>query len=237
MVEDSFSPEIQKRIDALPAAAREFVTSPEMGKAVQGIALKHRLHIDQTGTLEAEVLAAVIGISDFEDFAENLADVLSVDTQKSEDIAKDTNDLIFIKIREKMKSSSEKRDEKQVPSTPSAVQIPAPVFVAPPPSKDSNPSVVMPSSPKPAPTPVVPNMTPTSTSKTPSVPPITPKPALAPDLTAADAILSEKKVTPPTAASTTPTAPLATPAASPVPKVDPAQPQNYKADPYREPIQ
>lgn len=69
---------------------------------------------------------------------------------------------------------------------------------------------------KPAPAPIEKTPIPTP----PPAPITTPKPA--PDLAAADAVLSEKKVSVPTPAQ---------------PAAPETMPQNYKADPYREPIE
>lgn len=215
MANEGFSPEIQKHIDATPAAARAFISGGEMGKAVHAIGSKHQLHIDQIGALEAEIMAAMIGITDPNDLVENIAAVLNIDEQKSTLIANDANSEIFSKVRESMKGSSQEPKKE-----PLASQIPISTANAP---IVPTPSVA--EKPVGAPTPM---------------PIPAPKPPMAPDhMAAADTMLSEKKVTAPTpapAASVPPTAPT-TPANSPVPKVDPTQPQNYKADPYREPVE
>ncbi len=228
MANEGFSPEIQKHIDATPAAARAFISSGEMGKAVHAIGSKHQLHIDQIGALEAEIMAAMIGITDPNDLVENIAAVLNIDEQKSTLIANDANSEIFSKVRESMKGSPQEPKKE-----PLASQIPITTGntpIVPTPSVAEKPAAM----PAPVPTPA----------------PIAP--AVPDHMAAADTMLSEKKVTPPPtpapaapaqpaaapgpAASVPPASPT-TPANSPVLKVDPSQPQNYKADPYREPVE
>jgi len=85
------------------------------------------------------------------------------------------------------------------------------------PTSTPTPSVVMPSTPKPAvpePKPM-PASTPMAAPTPPTLPTLAPKPTIAPDLMAADTMLAEKKTT----------------------SVETPKPQNYKADPYREPVE
>ncbi len=227
--ENSKAAEIKSKIAALPQKTREFLYSAEMDATLRDISSKHHLHIDQTGVLESETVAAMIGLTKMDDFAENLADELNVDAKKSSQIVHDINEMLFIKIREDMKASAEPKVIPEPPKIPLAAQTPTPMPV-------QTHEVIMPSSTKPTtlttPTPTAPS----ATIPTPLTAAPTPKPAIAPNLGAADSILSEKKVTPP-AAAPTPVAAPATPATSPMPQVDPIQPQNYKADPYREPVE
>ena len=200
-----------------------------MSNAIQTIGAKHSLHIDQIGELEAETAAAMMGVSKTEDLEENITNTLGLDPQKATAITKDINEMIFKRIRENMKASVEPKVQTDAPKMPLATQIPTSVPV-------SITSTATPLSPKqPLPPTQAPSATPAAAPISPSTPTPTPKPAATPNLASADAILSEKKVTPPAGAPVA--APIATSAASPAPKVDPAQPQNYKADPYREPIQ
>lgn len=216
------SEEVAKRMEALPEAAADFLYSSEMGSIVKSIADKHSLHIDQMGLLEAEAGQLILGLTEAGDFAPFIAESLKIGTEQATAIAKDINDQIVSKIRTSMGQPSSSAVAVHTPSTP----------IMKPPA----PSIVMPSSIKPATPPLaVPTPTPPAASVSPAAPVSASQPTKTPNLAAADAILSEKKVTPASPASVS--AAPATPAASPVPKIDPAQPQNYKGDPYREPIQ
>ena len=154
--DSSFSDEIQKKLEALPPDIRSFIYSADMSSVVQQIGQKHQLHVDQVGALEAEAAAAMIGITEREEFVENLTEALNIDTQRSTLIAKDVNDLLFVKIRESMKNTSSPSNPAQKPEVRVSAPIPVPVSVAPvvtPPT----PTTATPSTPtNPAPKPQVP---------------------------------------------------------------------------------
>ncbi len=241
--------EVQKRIDALPEAASNFLYSAEMSAAIREIGGKHRLHIDQMSLLEAETGELILGLTEPQDFASYLAAGLNVNAEQAVAIAKDVNDQLMSKIRASMGHPSSAAPESKPPAPSFAPSTPMPTAAS------SSPSVVMPSSSafpaSTAPAPKAPSNTPSpvpAAAPAPSAPaPATatapapaPKPAaMAPNLGAADAILSEKKVTPPApapASAASAPAPAAH-AAAPAPKADPAQPKPYTADPYREPVE
>src|SRR3989344_199460 len=191
--DSSFSDEIQKKLEALPPDIRSFIYSADMSSVVQQIGQKHQLHVDQVGALEAEAAAAMIGITEREEFVENLTEALNIDTQRSTLIAKDVNDLLFVKIRESMKNTSSPSNPAQKPEVRVSAPIPVPVSVAP---------VVTP----PTPTTATPS-TQTNPAPKPQVP-LAPHPH--------DLMLVEKTVTTP---------------------ATPPKPDNYKSDPYREPVE
>ncbi len=209
--------EVQKRIEALPEAAGDFLYSADMGALIKLICDKHKLHIDQMALLEAETGELMLGLTEPQEFVPNMMATLQIDNEKAQAIAKEINDQVMMKMRHLM-----------------GAPTPGPDPVVP------TPSVVMPSSPKPVVAPASAPILAKPAAPAPlNVPPIMPKPTAAPNLMAAEAMLSEKKVT--TSASATSIKPAsvapATPASNPVPKVDPVQPKDYKADPYREPVE
>lgn len=227
--------EVQKRISQLSDAAADFLYSPEMGALVKKVADKHQLHIDQMALLEAEVGELMLGLTEPQDFVPYMVETLNVSKDVADAIAKDVNDELMLKMRGLMGAPSQ---------AAAPAPAPAPKPASPEPVRPAaSPSVVMPSSkptPAPAPTPV-PVPTPIAPPAPPPAPaptsaPMAPAPKPAPDLAAADAMLADKKVTPPRAAAPAPASP-ATPPAPTKPAEDPNKPQQYKADPYREPIQ
>lgn len=196
-----------------------------MGKAVQEIGTKHQLHVDQIGALEAEIMAAMIGVTNLEDFTENISDALDIHITKAETLAADVNNSIFIKIRSGMKAASAAPAAPAMPSAPAAV-VAAPT-VATTPAASPTPVPVAsaaaaptPAATTPAPMPVAPAVA------NPGLPaaeaPMQPtQPAQPPKLVdvAAETMLTQK---------TTSVAPATAPAS-------PDAPVPYKADPYREP--
>lgn len=176
---------------------------------IRQIAQKYQLHLDQTGVLEDETSAVMLGFTDTADFQAVLAETMGIDSTKADAIARDLNDLLFIKIREVMKKTYQK--QKVVPSpaqvtrpaiAPASVKISTPVPPIVPPAQPKLPPVPAPLPPKPmVPAPKI----------------ITPHPA--------DMILTQKTVSTAPAQITNPS-----PAA-------PIAPKPYTADPYREPAE
>lgn len=258
-----FSAEIQKRIDALPADIRNLVLGAEIDAAIQEIGRKHGLHIDQMGALEAETIMVMVGMVQPEDFEEAVGDILDLDQQKSALIAKDVNEKLFVKIRESMKKPSEapKTVAQHVAPTIAAIPQPPPPprtpSAPPPPPKPalsaaipvSKPAIVPPAAPVIAPKPIIPPPIavpppapkPAGTVPAASAAPVVPLPSLAPAqkpavvppaapkspaMPSADVALTQKTVTPPSPSTGSGQA-----------KPEPPKPGNYKADPYREPVE
>lgn len=161
-----------------------------MDSIIRQIGAKHTLHIDQMGVLEAEAVDVMIGFTKPNDFVTHVAEVLQIDQAKAGAVARDVNDMLFLKIRDSMKKVAELGSVSPISSTP---------------------------------------VTPTPVSAPVTAPLLTPKPA---EMHSADLMLTQKT------ASVTPV---------PQPTTDhkqqttgnqqPPKPQNYKADPYREPVE
>lgn len=226
-MDQALEAQVQQRLSELPEEIRLAVQSADLDRKIQAIGQKHKLHIDQIGNLEDETLLVMLGFADPTEFMDQLVERASVTPVQASLISADVAHDIFMPIRESMRLWAERR--KSMKDTDSA---PAPTAPAS--------SVVMPSS-KPVETPPAPVAIRTPAPAAPIVPPVAQTPAAAPkpapDLHAADAMLSQKQVSTPASATA---APLAAPAAAPAPQKpapSPAQPQNYKADPYREPVE
>lgn len=222
--------EIQKKIDALPAEVKSFLYSKEMGAAVQQIGAKHQLHIDQIGALESEVAAAMIGVTEVNDLAENISDALNLDKGKSDLVAKDVGDQIFSKVRGSMKANTPPRPPVQIQAAP------APQAAASAPVPAATPIPV--NTPKPAtlPAPTTPTMPKVDTMLSQPTVSVAPKPAPAPTVPISPAAsVTPSSTSTPAPAPSAPATPPQAPAA-PKPEV-PKPPSTYKTDPYREPIE
>lgn len=96
--------EVKQKFDSLPQDVKALVYSSHMSSTLQAIGTKYQLHIDQVGTLEAETADVMTGFSKLEDFVTNLRESLSIEQPVAENIAKEINEGLFLKIRESMKS-------------------------------------------------------------------------------------------------------------------------------------
>ena len=214
MVDDIHSAdEVEKRFQSLPEEAKKLLYSEEMHAIVMRVGQKHQLHIDQLALLEAETGQVMLGFVDTKDYPNELMESLKVDQAKAGAIAQDMNVMLFLKIRDAMKGVGG-----QTASTPTALPTQ--------PAKPALSSQIPSSSPTKLPQPSAPQPSPSIPASKPQVP-LAPHPH--------DLMLVEKTVTTPATPPKTPPAP-ATPgqkeAAPPPPK-----PVDYKADPYREPVE
>jgi hypothetical protein len=219
--------EIQKKLDALPAEIKNLLYSNEVDVIVQQVGAKNKLHLDQTGLLLTEINEVMTGDLAVEDFAKEIMSVFQMDEQKAAAITQDVDTMLFSKVRDAMKKAYE------------AAQSPVPVASDKPLAAIlpvSKPPVVIPTAPKaplasvlpasggaptrPIPAPAAPMTpaTPPIASSAPQAAPMTTIPVVkptspAPDMHAADVMLTEKTV-----------------------EVAPPKPI-YKKDPYREPAE
>lgn len=212
--------EAVERLGSLAPEMRKFLYSKEMRNILMTIGEKHKLHLDQLSTLEAETNAVFLGFTETQDYPRILAETLKIDEAKIKEIAKDVNEMLFIKVREDMKAASSPVDLKIELSKPTAVAAaptPAPAAIAP----SLVPKPVM----LPAPGMAAPTGLPDAASPAPTVQPApiavpqapaTPPPVKPVDV-AAETILTQKTVSTPPAGDA------------------PTNPVPYKADPYREP--
>ena len=130
MVKKTYTPqEAKSRYESLPAEIKSLLYSPEMLMSVRQIAQKHQLHIDQTGILEDETSAVMLGFTDTIDYPAVLAETMDIDTAKAGAVAQDVNDLLFTKIRDAMKQTYEKQRASSVTvsATTTAVKITTPL--------------------------------------------------------------------------------------------------------------
>lgn len=224
-MENNIQQQIEERIAELPEDIQAAIASSDVDEKIRLIGQAHNLHIDQMEALNDEIMMGMLGFINLDDLPHGIEERVRVTSQEAQAITDAANQEIFHSIRESMKAWAARKHS-------DAAAVPAHTAPVPPPI----PSVVMPSSPKPlvpVPAPIAPAPAPVPTPIAVAPAPSTP-PAPAHNLVAADAILSEKKVAPP---ATPPTTTPAAPAPSPTVQTDPTQPQNYKADPYREPVE
>jgi hypothetical protein len=254
---------VQEQIKKLPKEVRDALASDELSTKIRAVGNNHHLHIDQIGTMEDEVILAIMGISDASELSDQLMKQLSISKMDADAIVNDINTTVFMPIQESMKKS----DTKSVvmPSTIAAAQAaasvaptPAPIVSTPTPTAPiastdmqinapekqdaiAAPAVAMPSAT--TPTPVV--NTPAAVAPAPTATP-TAVPNIVPSSHEVDIQLSEPTVSMPKKDEApvvpTTTTPSASSGQAAVPnittKVEPPKaPPIYKADPYREPIE
>lgn len=177
-MEDDITKKVQERYAELPPDIRQAVEAADLDTRVQTIGAKHRLHLDQMGVLQDEVLLVMLGFETPEKFVDAVVRATNISREEAAAIATDINTEVIDPIRESLKKFTASKAT-PTPAVPAAPAAPAPVTPAPKPQV-----------------------------------PMAPHPH--------DLMLVEKTVT--------------TPPAPKTPTPPPPKPQDYKADPYREPI-
>lgn len=241
MTKKLYTPEeTAKKFESLPKEIKDLLYSFEMTSIITKVGEKHGLHIDQMDELNTETAYVMMGLTEPKDFSGILVEDLGIDQAKADAIISDINEMLFSKIRAAMNQPS---------AIAPAMPPKAPLADVLPKMPGSSP-VAAPSTPlapaagsipemKPSFTPLSAAAAPIATPAMPMVAPsIMPAISSAPkiEMHPADIALSEKTVV---VAPSAPAAPAvaATPAQKPVDaKAVPPKPTDYKADPYREPI-
>jgi ribosomal protein L20A (L18A) len=194
-MDQSSNDNLKKKLDALPPEIKNLLNSVEVDTVAQQIGARNRLHFDQTGILIAEINEVMRGDLAADELSKELVDVLQIDEDKANAIAKDVNDLLFNKIRETMKKVYE-ANKTEAPVAGEAEFAPiAPVSKLPP-LEPKIPAIVPQALHNDVPTKILIQSTPAPAAMpipqkaTPAVPPM----PISPNLHPADVMLAEKTV-------------------------------------------
>lgn len=177
------------------------------------------------GELEDEVFLVMLGFSNPDTFGVRLAQELHLAPEKGRAVAADVSNQIFLPIRESMKKFAEEQRGGTAPAK--SVIMPSAQAAA-----DTKPTMMPPLPLKV----LIPPSTPAVQMPKPPAPP-----PQKPEMHSAEMMLREKTVSapaptiPPPPFVPKPPVPLASPVAPTKPV--PPKPTDYKADPYREPIE
>ncbi len=209
MVKNIFSnEEVAKKYESLPQEVKDLLYSFEMTSIITKVGEKHGLHIDQMDKLNTETGYVMMGLTDTKDFQALIAEDLGIEPAKAQGVARDIEEMLFSKIRDAMKKM---------------VAPPSPVLDASA-SKPPLSSVLPTSSTTTTPTAPISTLPTTPAPTTLEIPPkeekVETKLETKIEMKPSDIILTEPTV------AKTPEVSI---------KTEPPKPQDYKADPYREP--
>jgi len=87
---------------------------------------KYGLHIDQVGILEREIMLLLMGIENPDEFTQTLVEEARLDQQTINGITRDVNELIFVPLREQMRSRGEEAKQPVKPTVPPVPSTPPP---------------------------------------------------------------------------------------------------------------
>lgn len=92
--------ELAKRLAELPQEIKSAIDSIETSNAIRAISDKYHLHIDQAGELADEISLVMIGSTKPDRFISHIIKRLHISNELAQNIARETNQNIFIKIKE-----------------------------------------------------------------------------------------------------------------------------------------
>jgi len=226
--ENEIQQQIEQRIGELPLDIQNAILSSDFGDKILAIGTSAKLHIDQVQTLNDMAMLAMLGFMPLESLESEIAQQVAVPADTAAKIASDINAQVFFPIRESLKRFAAEKN------APPAAPAPAPA--------GSRPSLaqVLPKESISQMPPAAPEVKPSSIPAAPaSASPLASNPGASlpaipvADMHPADIALTQKTVAVP-AAQPAPSAP--SPVKPSETKAAPPKPQDYKADPYREPI-
>lgn len=93
---------IQDRFSQLPPVVQDAITSADVQKQLRAVAANHKLHVDQWGKLENEVMLTLLGFDEPGNLEKNLVGQVGVPSEEARDLANDINTIVFEPIRQEL---------------------------------------------------------------------------------------------------------------------------------------
>jgi len=123
----------------LPLPIRTYLASGQFTLVTQNLITKYKLHVDQGGILNREVMLLLMGIENPDEFTQALVEEAKLDKQTISGIMQDVNQQVFIPLRDQMQNEGKKvaqppqRVVQQSAPRPAPVNAPVPSYAPPTP--------------------------------------------------------------------------------------------------------
>ncbi len=98
---------LREKFESLPAGLRQAIASVDTANAVQAIAKRYILHVDQMGALSSETGLVLLGLTHPRDFTRNLAARLRVSEPRALEIARSVSEAVLVKVKEGLRGLHE----------------------------------------------------------------------------------------------------------------------------------
>ena len=95
--------DLKNAFEELPQGLRQSISSVDTANAIQDIAKKYLLHVDQMAELASETGLVLLGLTHPADFIANLSRRLRLPEDKAREIARDISAQILVKVREALR--------------------------------------------------------------------------------------------------------------------------------------
>ncbi len=102
-MDDNTTKIIKERFDSLPESIQEVILSSDYENTLLKLGQDHNLNVEQLGILERETTLVMMGLTNPDKFESELRHELNIDPQKVNELTKEINEKIFLKIRELLK--------------------------------------------------------------------------------------------------------------------------------------
>ncbi len=107
--------QLRDAFEELPVGLRQSLSSVDTANAIQEIAKKYLLHVDQMAALASETGLVLLGLTHPAEFIENLSTRLRLPEEKSKEIARDVSAQILVKVREALRGLHEESPKSESP--------------------------------------------------------------------------------------------------------------------------
>ena len=104
--------ELEVRLKELPKVVRDAIRSADIEKRLRSLADTHKLHLDQWGKLENEVMLALLGFQPVEDLQQNIKSEVGTSDEIAAALAADISKGVFEPIRQELERELEHPDAK-----------------------------------------------------------------------------------------------------------------------------
>lgn len=104
--------ELEARLKELPKVVRDAIRSADIEKRLRSLADTHKLHLDQWGKLENEVMLALLGFQPVEDLQQNIKSEVGTSDEIAAALAADISKVVFEPIRQELERELEHPDAK-----------------------------------------------------------------------------------------------------------------------------
>jgi hypothetical protein len=101
---------VAERMAQLPKIVQDAIRSADVEKHLRLLADGHKLHLDQWGILENEVMLTLMGFQEIRDLQSNIEKEVGVSTEIAAELASDISKTVFEPIRQELERQLEKPD-------------------------------------------------------------------------------------------------------------------------------
>ena len=150
-MEESLEQKLKEGFEKLPKVVQDAITSADIEKRLRALSDAHKLHLDQWGKLENEVMLTFLGLERAEDLTQNIREHVGVSDEIARSLALAISTAVFDPVRGELERELEHPDA-QAKTTTALENVAADVLAT---STDSARSV--------APGPIAPPATPPET--------------------------------------------------------------------------